>query len=1122
MITFVDVKEDSWYYEDFIEAANTRLKDGTPLIDAIPYNVFTTSHPYVIKDVVATQKDQKIFEISDDITNTGNLYVYINGIQTTTKKKEFINGNTRVELYQGQSIGTRVTFLSVGTPKVDPYLQRPVDIVDGYTYPQKMLDNSQYALDGDKYDLTKKYGYYYESFYKGVLESCYVFGNRLGRVSIPQKLWKLTSNGKKPDDGQNELLVRKFIGLRHDVYTVSPWGRIYLPYNANGARVEFSYSYIDKATGSLRRAGGGGQFSATAINSRNPSGRVLHNNRVFPNAIASRGDAITLISRLREYFYDSLTDSPAPSVKFTEIQESTYVGQRIFNLNNTFVPNGADLTVYNAGTNTVILPNNYEESPNGHTVIFKNEVPKGTKIKFTTENLTDYVDVGVVADFIQMPAGEFINTDGLPRPYNWATGVLDMFADKTIVRGDEKKVLDGFISYTNYKISEQTVLRKAAYDGRVGVRPCILFNPVIAGLPAPYTTGGEANPFAEFTPTVSKVNLPKPNDFKITKPTGAGAVAGEYIFTWKVDYTKATANGLPFNNDSATVYFEIWAKRVPYNSYDVVGDYELMTRITPDFPSGGGTVTTTYTHFFNGGSQTDWLDAEFKVRAVSHSGSKSDFSDELADVYDDKGNPTVIIPAAIDQVAPTPTFITLSQSVDNYTDPGNGTTTVFRNKISWNTNANSDYYIIYLNNEPHVTIPSPLGAPTMSFRFPLVCKGKVTVKGYDNKGFLRAESRVEYNITGSTVTPVKSIEVTPIPTLETIDLSDKLYIDVSGQTNPVEVSIEKVYSKGFELKSSSPNPTSQWTTAWTKSLNLSLIDTSFKIPGIGNYYRFGSYQGTDIIWRVIEVLDDGNIMLMSDRVLTFKAFSAAGKKFSSAQRASFGSNYWIHSTLREWLNSSSLTVNYSYNKPTKDNVANGTNAYDTEKGFLNNFTSDERVILTPYERNVVVSSANVGLPYQTLNDQTHKFNASLSQVLQNYNTSYQTTVSDRVFLPSVSILKEYVYDNSATLGSTYYKAKPTGIAVQQSSFNNGKFNVDSFCEYWLETPNGTTEHLVRYVNDYGIPQVDNYLVPIPETPPPTGRPKYFFADTPLYRGEFVRVMNWFRLWCIDRFQNYTK
>jgi hypothetical protein len=74
-----------------------------------------------------------------------------------------------------------------------------------------------------------------------------------------------------------------------------------------------------------------------------------------------------------------------------------------------------------------------------------------------------------------------------------------------------------------------------------------------------------------------------------------------------------------------------------------------------------------------------------------------------------------------------------------------------------------------------------------------------------------------------------------------------------------------------------------------------------------DYVRFGKYNNEPILWRVIHKDANGDPVLFADRILTMKAFDAAGSYHDyDEDRWDYGSNYYPDSNIRQWLNSSSL------------------------------------------------------------------------------------------------------------------------------------------------------------------------------------------------------------------------
>ena len=129
--------------------------------------------------------------------------------------------------------------------------------------------------------------------------------------------------------------------------------------------------------------------------------------------------------------------------------------------------------------------------------------------------------------------------------------------------------------------------------------------------------------------------------------------------------------------------------------------------------------------------------------------------------------------------------------------------------------------------------------------------------------------------------------------------------------------------------------------------DITLTEQANKKIHLGDYLTMGTYLGEPIVWRCVDIDENGPLML-SDRILCLKPFDASGKSdayhmddWVTNVREQYGSNCWSDSNLRQWLNSSDETVVYSHCAPTTSAVLNGYNAYDGEAGFLHAFTQEE-------------------------------------------------------------------------------------------------------------------------------------------------------------------------------------
>ncbi len=131
---------------------------------------------------------------------------------------------------------------------------------------------------------------------------------------------------------------------------------------------------------------------------------------------------------------------------------------------------------------------------------------------------------------------------------------------------------------------------------------------------------------------------------------------------------------------------------------------------------------------------------------------------------------------------------------------------------------------------------------------------------------------------------------------------------------------------------------------------------------LGDTIVFGKYNDTEIYWKVIKLSEDGKeAVIISRDILTFKAFDSAnsgkygekdGVMYSSRdtivrtdmqlQADIHGNSSWKNSDIRAWLNSDKELVSYEGTGPIAFAMADRHNAYNTEAGFLHNFTEKER------------------------------------------------------------------------------------------------------------------------------------------------------------------------------------
>lgn len=215
----------------------------------------------------------------------------------------------------------------------------------------------------------------------------------------------------------------------------------------------------------------------------------------------------------------------------------------------------------------------------------------------------------------------------------------------------------------------------------------------------------------------------------------------------------------------------------------------------------------------------------------------------------------------------------------------------------------------------------------------------------------------------------------------------------------------------------------------------------------GDYIEFGKYNGSPILWRVINK-DVNGYMLFSEKIICFKAFDASGDKTDGRgdeDRIGFGSNYWEKSNLRQWLNSYDREVNYSTQLPDKNHVSH--NSYDKQPGFLYNFTYKERNSIKQVTHKCIL--ARIDKDAMDGGTELYEYNIEIADCIANYDSSYYENVTDKVFLLSTEEVKNFVYDRTWE-----YKKSST--------------EDNSISWYWLRIPSADYSDIIRAVGEGGI------------------------------------------------------
>lgn len=203
----------------------------------------------------------------------------------------------------------------------------------------------------------------------------------------------------------------------------------------------------------------------------------------------------------------------------------------------------------------------------------------------------------------------------------------------------------------------------------------------------------------------------------------------------------------------------------------------------------------------------------------------------------------------------------------------------------------------------------------------------------------------------------------------------------------------------------------------------------------GSLVKFGKHQvGSEtaqpIIWMVVDKNHSGypsnSVTLITRKIVDLRAFDAFEVDVNGD--SVYGNPNYELSNIHQWLNSDAgagnwyTSTHYYDNPPTGTSVSNNTE-YTNRPGFLYNFTTSERKALLP-----------TSLKLQ-INDQI------------------TSTITARVFLPSVSeILGTYSVNDGSTR-FTYFATNPVTSGVTSQVYSNSPSSqkptsVDVAWYYW--------------------------------------------------------------------------
>lgn len=214
------------------------------------------------------------------------------------------------------------------------------------------------------------------------------------------------------------------------------------------------------------------------------------------------------------------------------------------------------------------------------------------------------------------------------------------------------------------------------------------------------------------------------------------------------------------------------------------------------------------------------------------------------------------------------------------------------------------------------------------------------------------------------------------------------------------------------------------------------------------------YYGKPLIFQVAAKNHAGYpgnaVTLLTERIIALKAFDAKEPGNADANRRGNGNNRYKDSNMRQWLNKEASTwYAAQHGADAPPNTAGVTdNPYDTEKGFLANFSKAFRDRILPTNLTVGRNTVTDGGGSETVSDKV--FLLSNTEV----GLSNENNIAEGSKLALFT-------DNPSRV------ARPTAEAVANSTYKNSGFNVNAGWYYWLRTPFAAHSYHVRYVGADG-------------------------------------------------------
>lgn len=213
------------------------------------------------------------------------------------------------------------------------------------------------------------------------------------------------------------------------------------------------------------------------------------------------------------------------------------------------------------------------------------------------------------------------------------------------------------------------------------------------------------------------------------------------------------------------------------------------------------------------------------------------------------------------------------------------------------------------------------------------------------------------------------------------------------------------------------------------------------------------YNGA-VIRFVVGRQSSDRVGLVTEKIISLKAFDAKEPSNSNSSRQSYGNNRASVANLLLWLNSAAAaggwySAQHSADAPpTAANVWSSHNPYDQEAGFLSFFEADFRNAILDDTITVAKSTVTDGGGSEQITRKVRLLTET------EVGLGNENGIAEGTQWPLFT-------DNESR------KAYPTAEAVSQSTYTNSSLSATQPWYYWLLTPGAGYAHYVRFVMSDG-------------------------------------------------------